>query len=902
MLIDFDKFNRYEKPVLTLAYVNRKEIGQLGSYIKLKAELVFNGTSEISFEYPQKCEDGKLTNLFDEIKENRLIFTDNLGRYVITKVSKTNDGITNKLSVSASSLEYELNYKKLTLFNGTYKFYDYLKPDDSLLGKITTALGNWKVGYVSSQLCTEYRTFEISDDTVYSFLTGTVSTSYSCIFQFNTYNQTISAYTIEDIIKPTDIYITYENLIKNQSIETESEGIYTALSCYGGNDLSIATVNPMGGATIYKFDNCFDDMSDELVKAVKIWKTLFNEKKDVYQTKLLSIKDHNAKLNTLNSELVELNSNYQAKKEVQSAKIQASLTDTTEYRSLVAEMNDLDTKIKSKQKEIDSEQSVVNSIKSELSEINNQLSFKNKNIFRDSLYNELQYFIRETTYQDDSFTQTSEMTLVEIQDMSQNLYNQGIEMLDKISQSRFNITVNSLNYLFLPEFKGLVNSLDSGSDEKVKQLLGCFFNLEVNDDEYIQPILLSISLDFDNPKDFSMKFANRYKLTGGTWTLSELMSEVGKVGHSTSFTYSSVKDFTSYKGDLLNFMNSSLDATKNQLVNDSNNIEMSIDKTGLIGKRINLSTGDYYGEQVWLTNNILAFSKDKFNTVSTALGKVLLSNGSYDYGLNANVLIGKQIFGSSLTISNENNTINMDQDGFKMVTNNNVSKMLLSPSTGIKIQTNNAGTWADKFTVDNSGNALFAGTLKATDGDIGGFLIGGSYLKSKNELINLKSDGTGRLGLLTWTQSSATFDGNIYAKNLDYRGITSDKLDSGSVTNSKIDYDAVTSSKISDGAVTPNKLDRVYCTEAVVNSLIADSIRANNLVAKYGTFSGSIQWNGGSINCQSGKVIINGYTYIDSLYVDSGITTDKITYGTNKLQLVYVNDKWGNECKVLGFY
>ena len=52
MIVDFDKFNRFELPVLTLVNPNRQELGQLGSYLDLQLDLNFNAVSELKFEYP----------------------------------------------------------------------------------------------------------------------------------------------------------------------------------------------------------------------------------------------------------------------------------------------------------------------------------------------------------------------------------------------------------------------------------------------------------------------------------------------------------------------------------------------------------------------------------------------------------------------------------------------------------------------------------------------------------------------------------------------------------------------------------------------------------------------------------------------------------------------------------
>ena len=129
-----------------------------------------------------------------------------------------------------------------------------MNPDDSLLGKLVSAVPLWSIGYVSDDLLNKYRTFDIPDSTIYGFLMNEVENSYECIFDFDTYNRVINAYSPNDIVKPTDIFVSYDNLIKELDVEENSDGIITCMSCYGGGNLSIADVNPLGSSIIYNFD------------------------------------------------------------------------------------------------------------------------------------------------------------------------------------------------------------------------------------------------------------------------------------------------------------------------------------------------------------------------------------------------------------------------------------------------------------------------------------------------------------------------------------------------------------------------------------------------------------------------------------------------------------------------
>lgn len=137
---------------------------------------------------------------YELISKNRLLHVQGFGYFVIVQVTETNEGISPVKSVTAYSYEYTLNSKGANITSGTYKFYGPIKPQNTLMQKLIEIAPSWKIGTISSSLCNKYRTLEILTNSLYSFLMNDVEKAYECIFDFDTGNKLINAYTSDDIV------------------------------------------------------------------------------------------------------------------------------------------------------------------------------------------------------------------------------------------------------------------------------------------------------------------------------------------------------------------------------------------------------------------------------------------------------------------------------------------------------------------------------------------------------------------------------------------------------------------------------------------------------------------------------------------------------------------------------
>ena len=894
MLVDFDKFGMAERPVLTLAYPQGNELGQLGAYSDFNYDPVLQSYSSISFKYPYYAQNGMPANLYEEINNQLLIKAGSLGEFIIANCEEENNGVERYKQVTAHSAEYQLCKRKINLLNGTYKFGE-------LINSLLQDLPSWKRGEFSTDLELKSRTFDVPDSTLYDFLINDVAKTYECIFVFDTINRTINAYTVNDgrLIKESDIYISYGNFLKSEKIEEVSEELVTVMSCYGGDGVNIASVNPTGTVRLYNFDYFFPMMSESLQAALTMWKGEYNTRvvpceyddKEIYiegtggeySNLLRRLKDRNRELIKLKGELKELEGEKSSYEDLQAVKIAGGETKDESYEALVNSLNHSETgvivRIKAKQTEIKNVEVEISNIKSDIAAINKKLAFTTDGgIFTEADLKELDYFKYESTHQDDNYIITDAMDTVQEQDMMQQLYDSCVELMKDVSAPTYNITADSVNFLFIEKLAPFINTIyDPKKPETLKQLLGVKFHLEIAEDKWIDPILLKFHVNFDNPTDFSMEFSNRYRLNSAVWTYGDLVGESVSATGSMSFDYSAIKAWNTHRNELLDFANNSLDMTRNSLINNAENQTFLIDGTGLRGHSEEKDeNGNLVATRrgIWLTADTLAFTDDNWQTVKTAVGLIRgfgNEGNDYRYGINAEVLIGKAILGSELTISaivENNNSAYMTMDGNGLTVKNDYSLIAINPAKGISITNKNGD---DVFYTDTDGN-LTLEKITANSGKIAGFTIsetdkGVKMLKAGE--LELRSDGTATIGMMNVGTDSTTFSGNIYAKNIVYGGdagtLSGSAITSGSivgtliggsyvsplgnnaVSTDNITSSAITSGKISSNAVTYAKLgedvtghftalyaktaeiESAQITTADVTSLIANKLTANNL-------------------------------------------------------------------------
>src|SRR5258706_367429 len=142
------------------------------------------------------------------------------------------------------------------------------------------------------------------------FLIIDLCKAFEYVFFFDTDNKTISAKTIENGTIQTDIFLSFDNIIKDATFSEKRDEITTCLSVYGGGVLNIRAVNPLGTDKIYDFSYYTNSnwMSSSLVTAVNNWNNLIDSLQLSYANLLTLLITYNSELIVLNGTLDTLNS------------------------------------------------------------------------------------------------------------------------------------------------------------------------------------------------------------------------------------------------------------------------------------------------------------------------------------------------------------------------------------------------------------------------------------------------------------------------------------------------------------------------------------------------------------------------------------------------------------------
>ena len=785
----YNYFKNIKRPEVYIAYPDKRTIGALRVY-DLQTDIMANSANKGSFII-YRYEDGEESKFYDNVEIGMYIHLYGIGWFRINEISVVNEGNNEYKEVTILSIECELGQTYLTSFGslGTdddeqggldrYCLYNTLDQEHSILHIFLQKNPGWSIAYVDPGISTEYRNFQEDSVDSYSFLTSNVAEVYECVFIFDSYERSVSAYKLENLGKDTHITLNYRNVIKNITMNSNEDDVKTVLTVTGGNDertntpLGIVDVNISGTNQIYNFDWCTSMMSQELKDKLAEYNEKCKANETEYQNKISTLYPLYQELNDLKNKvpdegedstdwtkfgLAELKEKEEICKDYMSIYLKEDDSET--YQKYSKNYIDIQAEIKVREQQISDKQNEINKVIDEISELIVSLP----EFLGDELYAQLGPFIREDTLTDDSFVVTTIMTNDEILDMQQSLLKHGREELAKVSYPQFTLDVDLINFTVDYDYKRFTDALEMFN----------IIHINFEDrDSMISARLLKMHINWDDPTDFSVTFSNRNSLKE-TWALfEEVKNQTEDMSSKLEFSTGAWSNAAIVSVDVNSYMNDVLNASKQQLVSNDNN-EVLIDSTGIMCRRWMEESNIYDPCQIWITANQIAITQDAWNSVGLALGYIKVGN-DYFFGLSAREILGTLIMSEKLIVSNESGSYTINEDGF--IAKQGSYEVRINPDDPANIFSISIDNKKLLYVDTNNKKLKFEGDIESISGHIASFTI------SKNDLISGKvgmSSNTGNNAIAFWAgntdRNKAPFkvnnNGQVTCSNINITGGT----------------------------------------------------------------------------------------------------------------------------------
>lgn len=290
-------------------------------------------------------------------------------------------------------------------------------------------------------------------------------------------------------------------------------------------------------------------------------------------------------------------------------------------------------------------------------------TYKYENYFTSEERTILEPYLREGEYQDSSFTITDSMNIADYSDgetwvettggikqikdltdedtiidanyVAMQLLEAGYKKIEEVSIPSFTFSMNTMNFLFIEKFKNMISQLD----------FGAIINVRLNDGTWVYPYFQEMEFNYDEPENLTLTFSNRFRMSTNKWIFSDMNNDTSSaVSSVNSLLSSAATPVTNGTIDrVTSYMDNSLIAA-NQAIQATEDNEFTFGGFGIRGRKLSTESPNYNGyagEQIWISNNMISFTTDGWNTTKAVLGKI--SNGTY--GLIFDKLFGSYIGG-----------------------------------------------------------------------------------------------------------------------------------------------------------------------------------------------------------------------------------------------------------------
>lgn len=247
------------------------------------------------------------------------------------------------------------------------------------------------------------------------------------------------------------------------------------------------------------------------------------------------------------------------------------------------------------------------------------------------------------------------------QSVEWDLYDYGVSVLDEKASPSYTFDIECGNFLSSSDFISFKNNLMLGNR--------VYLNL---DGEVITPYVVGLSIDYETKNKVSIELSSWYSSKNKAFALSDILKQSISMGKSLNLNKNNYASFTSSGAStaVKSFMDSALDIAKNAVLSSGNQAV----EFGDSGLKLRQWADDSHtavdDEQIWLVNNVIAFTDDNWATAKMAIGKIFDENLISEenptgtaYGIVAPYIVGTLLAGNNLIIDTETGSFKVDSSG-----------------------------------------------------------------------------------------------------------------------------------------------------------------------------------------------------------------------------------------------
>lgn len=261
----------------------------------------------------------------------------------------------------------------------------------------------------------------------------------------------------------------------------------------------------------------------------------------------------------------------------------------------------------------------------------------------DELWSIFCLYLREDTYSNNNYISDG-LSNSELVKRAVELVDAAKEEAKRACENQITLTMNLSNMLL---DDNLLQFL------KNKPEIGDWLMVSVDDTLY-KLRLIAIEANYDNLQDIKFTFSNVIKAKNVLTDAKDLLSKAKSIAGSFDYVAHQASQGSDLKLEMNEYREEGIAGEEIKIYNDKNQ-QVLVDEHGISCRQYDDITEDYSPKQMRIINNVLAFTKDNWQTVDTAIGEIQYSLGDemfYDYGVKANTIVSGKFIGGDIYSSN----------------------------------------------------------------------------------------------------------------------------------------------------------------------------------------------------------------------------------------------------------